>query len=78
VAVDAAAGKVFLAVRQDGKLRATLAPLADVQSVTQGERRDSGFYDYFVDVVVGGETWEIVCGENPELAAAVKAALSTP
>jgi len=79
LAADTAVRKLFLAVHEDGKLRATLVPFAEVASVTQGERRDNGFYDYFVDVAVTGtdQPWCLVCGEKPELAAEIKSALDT-
>lgn len=77
VAVDKAAGKLFLATREGGKLHGALVNLADVQGITEGERRDSGFYDYYIDVALKGVAtpWRILVGEQPELAAEVKTAL---
>ncbi|MCB5943851.1 hypothetical protein [Acidocella sp. KAb 2-4] len=78
LALDRARKLVFIAVREDGKLQSAVVPFSAVVDHTHGEKRDSGFYDYYVDVTITGAArpvWRLLCGENPELAARLRAAL---
>lgn len=79
LAIDLSRHLVFVAVREGGRLKSAILPFAAVREVRSGEMRDSGFYDYYIDLTVqdGAKPfWRILCGENPELANEVKQALS--
>jgi len=78
LALDLTQRLAFVAVREDGKLKSAILPFTALKSHAAGERRDSGFYDYYIDLTVADAAhpmWRLVCGENPELAASVSKAL---
>jgi len=78
LAFDLTQRRAFVAVREDGKLKSVILPLTALKSRAAGERRDSGFYDYYIDLTVADAAqpvWRLVCGENPELAASIGKAL---
>jgi len=78
LAFDLTQRSAFVAVREDGKLKSAILPFSALKSHAAGERRDSGFYDYYVDLTVDDAAhplWRLVCGENPDLAASIGKAL---
>jgi hypothetical protein len=78
LALDPAQQLLFVAEREGQGLTSAILPYAALREVTQGERRDSGFYDYYLDLAVLDENkpfWRLLCDENPELAAEVKRVL---
>lgn len=78
LALDRARRMMFLATREGGRLHAAIIPFNALAGYTQGERRDSGFYDYYVDISVrdaAHPSWRLVCGERPELVTAIREVL---
>ena len=79
LAVDSTQRRLFLAERDGGKFRSAILPFTALRAVSAGEGRDSGFYDYYVDVAVregAKPSWRLLCGERPELADEVRRTLT--
>ncbi|WP_298283803.1 hypothetical protein [Acidocella sp.] len=79
LAVDRARGLLFAATLANGKVTGALLRLADIEAVTRGQKRDYGFYDYFIDIAATGQSApvRVVCGERPEKADEIYALLGT-
>lgn len=78
LALDQTQRLIFVAVHEESGLKSAILPLAALRTHAVGERRDNGFYDYYVDLTVDDAAhpvWRLVCGENPDLAAKVATAL---
>jgi hypothetical protein len=78
LALDLTQRLAFVAVREEGGLKSAILPIAALRTHAVGERRDNGFYDYYVDLTVDDaarQVWRLVCGENPDLAAKIATAL---
>jgi hypothetical protein len=69
LAIDRTRGLLFAANNTNGKMDGMVVKLGDIASVTRGEKRDYGFYDYFVEITAaGGTPFRLICGETPEKA----------
>ncbi|MDR3505672.1 MAG: hypothetical protein P4L52_05470 [Acidocella sp.] len=78
LALDLTQRLAFVAVQEEGGLKSAILPIAALRTHAVGERRDNGFYDYYVDLTVDDAAhpvWRLVCGENPDLAAKIATAL---
>jgi len=78
LALDPARKLLFLAADDGGGVRSALLPFTALRAARTGEGSDRGFYDHYVDIDVQDEQhplWRLLCGEKPELAAAVRQAL---
>jgi hypothetical protein len=78
LAVDFNQRLLFIAAQEEGGLKSIICPFPVLKSYHRGERRDNGFYDYYVELTVDDPAhpnWRLVCGENPELAAQIVAVL---
>jgi hypothetical protein len=79
LALDVSQRLVFVAVREGGTWRSAILPFSAVLDVHAGEMRDSGFYDYYIDLTTTDgpkPVWRISCGENPELAQEIRQTLT--
>ncbi|WP_297368800.1 hypothetical protein [Acidocella sp.] len=70
LAVDRGRGLLFAANLMDGKVSGAVVKLAEIEAVTRGQKRDYGFYDYFIDITAQGQSApvRVICGERPEKA----------
>lgn len=78
LAVDRTHRLLFLAERDGENLCSAILPFMALRAVSAGEGRDSGFYDYYVDVAVrdgAKPNWRLLCGEDEALAGEVRRAL---
>jgi hypothetical protein len=69
---------LFIATHEEGGLKSIICPFPALKTHSRGERRDNGFYDYYVELTLDDPAhpiWRLVCGENPELAAQIAAVL---
>jgi hypothetical protein len=70
----------FIAAPKDGHMHGIVLPFSAVRGVASGEARDSGFYDYYVELKVDDSRhpfWRLVCGEDPALAQEIRQSLET-
>ena len=76
LALDPAAQKLFLAVRDGNGLTSAILPFSAVREVQSGEVNDSGFHDYYVDLTMregARPVWRLLCGEDSALASTMAA-----